>query len=791
MRIRRNTGGFTLLELALVAAIIGILSGVTAVNVVHYQRTLTQVELDGIAREIFVAAQNHLTMAESQNFMGVPSTAWGRQYVQSDKEKEVNGTLDIHYYVVAHSLDRNSLNMLNLMLPFASVDETVLECGSYIIRYQKDPALVLDVFYAVAEPTLTDRDETINRKFAYTFTEEDENWIREYRGSGKKQARGDYESKHAIIGWHGVDPEWFSVQSGGETPTPVPKGEPLSPPTVKVVNAEQLYVEVSNPNTSDKFKKAGLRLIVEGEQSGQVVPITLRESKDTLQEIMKPSFRVVLDDVTDKEQDKDNNRNHHFQHVCSGLYPGEDITVYAVAYNNHELTNIAESAHAKTNSLFASLEQHPALTLEIPATAKISNFRHLENMDSAISNIKIAHLLGQEHDYYQIDGKETIQITQAEQTSDMDWNLFKNAVGENILDKNGAALTANYWPVTNGAEIKSYNGKGHKISNVKINVPGDAGLFAKLGHSSTVADLELVNFSVDSSRGNAGALAGVLRDKSTVQSVLVHHETDKFGDNYKVTGKSAAGGLVGLVEGACTIARSAAAVYVKSTLATGHAGGLIGKIDNASGTEPVTVSESYAGGHTQNGGYEKDNCNVTARTSAGGLIGSSTGNLTVKHCYAATSVEGSTNAGGFIGDVEGGTITSCYATGYVTGDPANPDMKKGAFAGKVSGTMFSDSGYFTSVENEEEDKNKELDKRLKSVGRGNDDGIASFDQECCKFGGYHAVPNAKPYDISALDGKAYPFQTVSELDSGVTSPDWMSIHYGDWPNWLEALVVNE
>lgn len=862
MKTRRNTGGFTLLELVLAVAIIGILSGVAAVNVVHYQRTLTQVELDGIAREIFVAAQNHLTMAESQGFMGiVDESDWGEPY-----QKGTTTEPTIYYYVVKPDTDRDSLNMLNLMLPFASVDETVRTAdGSYVIRYQKDPALVLDVFYA-----------STNGKFQHTFTEEEStpppkvtpqpedtgdtlNTLWDYRGD-KKQERGNYPKKigPAVIGWYGVDPEWFSVQSGsgggtlggGGKPIPVPKAEkPLSPPTIKIVNAEQLYVEVSNPNTDEKlFSKAGLRLVVTGIQSGVSFSTDLWKSDKDRNAATKiqEKFTFVLDDVTDKEQDEDGNRNHHFQHVCSGLYPGEDITVYAVAYNNHELTNIAESAHATTNSLFASLERHPTLTLETPATAMISNFRHLENMDSAISNIKIARLLGQECDYYQIDGNNTIQITRVEQTSDMDWNLFKNAVGENILDKNGTVLTANYWPVTNGAGIELYNGKGHKISNVTIKVSGNAGLFAKLGHSSSVTDLELVNFSVissDKDDGAAGALAGVIEDnstvtnlkisdcsiqsdsrvwsngsgaagglagvldKSTVQSVLVHHDTDKSGDAYKVTGKGSAGGLVGLVQGdSCAIAQSAAAVYVKSTLATGNAGGLIGTV---SAGASVTVKDSYAGGHTttnyekQNGdkvkgGYKGDyynieensddhhgHYNVTARASAGGLIGSSMGNLTVNHCYATTSVDGSTNAGGFIGDIEGGTITSCYATGHVTGN----DNYKGAFAGKVSGTTFSDSGYFTTVENEEEDKDKEPDKRLKSVGQGDSDGIASFDQDCKKFGGYHAQPNAEPYDPDL--GDKYPFQTISELDSGVTSPDWMSTHYGDWPDWLEVLVINE
>ncbi|MBR0283421.1 MAG: type II secretion system protein, partial [Oscillibacter sp.] len=75
MKIRKTASGFTLTELVLAVAILTILLGLATVNVVRYLRTLTQLERDGIAREIFVAAQNHLTMAESQGFLGADDSA--------------------------------------------------------------------------------------------------------------------------------------------------------------------------------------------------------------------------------------------------------------------------------------------------------------------------------------------------------------------------------------------------------------------------------------------------------------------------------------------------------------------------------------------------------------------------------------------------------------------------------------------------------------------------------------------------------------------------------------------
>ena len=62
--------GFTLAETLIVVAIITILSGVSFIAVQNHMRSLAQLERDGIAKEIFVAAQNHLTMSKSENYPG-------------------------------------------------------------------------------------------------------------------------------------------------------------------------------------------------------------------------------------------------------------------------------------------------------------------------------------------------------------------------------------------------------------------------------------------------------------------------------------------------------------------------------------------------------------------------------------------------------------------------------------------------------------------------------------------------------------------------------------------------
>ncbi|MDO4803706.1 MAG: type II secretion system protein, partial [Lachnospiraceae bacterium] len=62
--------GVTVAELLAVIAILGVLAGVAFVGFWNYQRSLGQLERDTIAKEIFVAAQNHLTAAQGEGYLG-------------------------------------------------------------------------------------------------------------------------------------------------------------------------------------------------------------------------------------------------------------------------------------------------------------------------------------------------------------------------------------------------------------------------------------------------------------------------------------------------------------------------------------------------------------------------------------------------------------------------------------------------------------------------------------------------------------------------------------------------
>ena len=147
MRTRRGKSGFTMAEMLIVTAIIAVLGGVIFIMVSRYQRSLAHLERDAVAKEIFVAAQNHLTVAESQGYLGISKGGFGT--LDSDASEE---NREVYYFDVnrGNRFTSDNSTVLDLMLPFASIDETVRAGGSYIIRYQADPAVVLDVFYCSA-----------------------------------------------------------------------------------------------------------------------------------------------------------------------------------------------------------------------------------------------------------------------------------------------------------------------------------------------------------------------------------------------------------------------------------------------------------------------------------------------------------------------------------------------------------------------------------------------------------------------------------------------------------------
>ena len=220
MTRNRKNSGFTLAEVLIVVAITVILMGVAFVGVQSYQRSSTRLEFDGIAKEIFIAAQNHLTAAESQGYLKIENNQFGHLGTLSDSEKE-----DI-YYILASDTESE---IKNLMLPNYALDSMAMG-GSYIIRYQPSSATVLDVFYSRPgrSSLLTVTGKTLTEADYPTLMSDTVN----YRKGGEKN-RENYNKENVVVGWYG----------GAEA---VPRGIRLQAPSFEVINAEKLHVKVTD-----------------------------------------------------------------------------------------------------------------------------------------------------------------------------------------------------------------------------------------------------------------------------------------------------------------------------------------------------------------------------------------------------------------------------------------------------------------------------------------------------------------------------------------------------------------
>lgn len=802
--------GMTMAEMLITVAIIIILAAVAFISVISYQRSLAQKERDEIAKEIFIAAQNHLAMANSVGYFddgtsinfGSPENISG--FTNTDK-----GDKGVYYYIVnnGNEFTQQKMKLIDYMLPFGSVDETVRMGSSYVIRYQPKTATVLDVFYCSTSGS--------PERFNHELTQgEYSDLVTKYRDTGsgssfesKKDLRRRYKNGEgeAVLGWYG------SAEAAG---LPVTK---LKKPTIKVVNADRLYVEIYDPSFTDPY--GNFKLILTGMQSGAKKGIELESSSrvdaSQMDQTGVNKCVVVLDDITKK--------GLHFANIVadkSAIYKndfiaGEDIKIEAVAYSKTALVRIEYSESEVENSLYQSIAVPKKITTDEndpkPKIAYISSIRHLENLGDAISHTGFASS----------NNEQKINVIAAYQTDNLDWDKFKtNTQGTEVFAYNGSQGAGGYYPVTHNGKI-IYDGLKHYIRNVKINFSGNTGLFGTAGSQSIIKNLRLTDFDVTGT-GYTGALVGRL-NYSTVSNVVAYDDKnskDKKTIRVKST-ESSAGGLVGSMNYG-TIRYSAAAMIVQGNTS---AGGLLGEVDNTQqgATAKNSIVQSYSGGHTDNGEYYLDGDsddllkNVVATGSgsfAGGLVGKA-GDAEISNCYSTCSVsvpkaeDGSGKAGGLVGNANG-KIDNCYCTGFIDSRDYND-----AFIGSGNPSFSGNSYYYEAVNEYKQpgakdtfykepgpDSVKESIKPLDEYekGEGKKKTYETFVSEPDDWN------DSKPYD-SVLEsyyksgGKTlYNLMTVTQLERGgnkarITSSVtnhykyFVNTHYGDWPA-PEIFIIN-
>lgn len=763
----KETLGMTMVEILVVVAIISILGGVTGVAVWRYQRSLAQLERDGIAKEIFVAAQNHLTAVKGEGYLG--KSGYGTLGTTDADVVKVEGaspkTKKVYYYTVDGGQSVDGQDAFNLMLPFGSIDETVRTGGHYIIRYQPDTATVLDVFYW----SKTGSPSVFNYQYGEGYDKDYQNVValRDVEGKNNKAARRTFAAGgNSVLGWY-----------GGADATKLPTLT-LLPPIITVVNGDRLYVTVKDTNYHKNNSGAMLQLIVEGKSSGAKKAFQLKNGSIDLDYVKwnepDKTYTVVLDDIT--------NSGKHFCELTADtgtFIPGEDITVQAVAYSTSVLANIATSDAKTTNSLFADSTT--------TTQALIASMRHLENLDKKLSNL---------------DGHDTdenyIQISSAVQINDLDWAPYfsdKSVRYSEQTGMNGTAYQAanstsigQYYPISPDYAL-TYDGNNHSISNVTASGT-NAGLFGSVTTVSSISNLELLDFTITGTT-SAGALAGTLTN-CDVTNVLARNKPGKAATMIQSTSGSA-GGLIGVHNRGSergSVSYSAAAMVVNGSA---NAGGLIGEYTNADNSvDTKEIIGCYSGGHTSDGSYkswvEAHKYDVIGAT-AGGLIGSA-GSATISSSYSTCSVSGTTAAGGFVG-YAGGIITDCYCTGLVSPEKDSENkVINNAFIGSGTPATGSTRNQYLKTVNEvlEKDSNENIT-AITYKGPGAE-GITPIDADTNRYntfvGASSAWAPATAYDTPLMHhyGGKYNLKSVNTLSggSGINSSFFVSTHYGDWPS---------
>ena len=216
--------------------------------------------------------------------------------------------------------------------------------------------------------------------------------------------------------------------------------------------------------------------------------------------------------------------------------------------------------------------------------------------------------------------------------------------------------------------IGQFDGLGHIISNLTINLPTTVGvgLFGYVGIGSAIRNVGIEAGSVNGLQG-VGGLAGT--NQGAISNSYINGNVsggaNDSGNSVRV------GGLVGMNLGS-----------IGSSYATGNVSASGDGVGGLIGWDAGTVSYSYATG------------NVSGTSQVGGLAGIAIG--TISTSYATGNVSGTNYVGGLVG-TNNGTISNIYATGnvsalgYIVGGLAgyNGGSVSTSYAtGRVSGTDF-------------------------------------------------------------------------------------------------------
>ncbi len=663
----RARRGFTLAEMLITVAIIGILAAFGFVAVIRYQKSLKQTELDDTAREIFVAAQNHMTVsrasgncdtyvaeAEKQpdgvtGNLGAPMGAGGNDGTgPSDYDRSLgswdsawaDGTLakdeahDFRYVTVSADV-KNDAGILSMILPDDAIDETLRGNGNILIEYDAETATVYGVWYckpADLKKATGTSSESIITSIADTKAYQNDN----------RTDRSSRMKSNPMVGYYGGA---SSVEKEG-------KSEESSISAI-IENDDRLMLQVAVPEESSgsetKQRSYTVKATVTGQTSGNSKEIILGTSKENPVSA-KNSLKGVIDQGSVNNKSRlyfytldsvtDGAEGHFAYQFCSSnsvtdkpLIPGENLTitvrlVYDDGTDNKNDNKNDKSGTGKKETLSADSAGN-SVTLSCNSlfangsnsgdnhTARIAYGRHLQNLSTVVSGVNSNVNSGA-----QAPGSgsnSSASITNAKMLKDLDWSSMTiRFLNPGAIPRFSTSTSAGSGAGTGAYAVSSYNGRWNTTSDSKSASASTSALTAG-GNFYSISDSTLTSFN-----GNGFEISNLKIGAASDKAVSGSGTAASGSGTAPSAGKNGSAGstytgLFGYIDvgtadnSTMTIQR----LTLKNPTAekATYAGFVVGKTSRKTSIQNVTVTGDTA-------------LSLTATQAAGGILGEAENTVT-------------------------------------------------------------------------------------------------------------------------------------------------------------------
>ena len=350
---------------------------------------------------------------------------------------------------------------------------------------------------------------------------------------------------------------------------------------------------------------------------------------------------------------------------------GIDIAKGTTSYQITGLTNGEEyTVSGRTVDTAGNLSDAATVTLTVPADEMevryISTAAELAAIDDTPEGLNDYYILANDID---LAGIEWVPLC-----AEVSHFLPPDVSFTGVINGDGHSIKNLHFDISSGYEamgLLTCLGTGGILENIileTVDIKGRGYVGALVGYSyeGTVRNCSGSGQLYIPQTGRVGGLVGVNDSGSLIDNCQCSASVEN-DDTHSETGS--AGGLCSVNNG--TINNSAASGDVSNQY---YAGGLTGAgygIINNCHAEGEVSGHNYIGGLAGNYQNSIKNCsatgNVTGNQYTGGLIGEADIGSTIENSHATGTVNASGGyAGGLIGEAYG-TVTSCHATGDVTG----------------------------------------------------------------------------------------------------------------------------